>query len=46
MLAGNVFTISREYLSEGDHLEDLKVDVRITFKWIFGKSVMIWAELI
>jgi hypothetical protein len=33
---GNVFTISREYLREKDHLGDLDVDVRILFKWIFG----------
>lgn len=43
---GNVFTITREYLREGDHLGDPEADVRIIFKCIFGKSVMIWAGLI
>jgi hypothetical protein len=45
-LAGCVFTVSNECLREGSHLEDLEVDVRIIFKWIFGKNVMIWAGLI
>jgi hypothetical protein len=45
---GNVFTISMKYLRERFHLEDLEdleVDVRILFKWIFGRSVMIWSGL-